>query len=69
MENDAKACYDRMAPSLILLVRRSLGLSREVCQSVGKIFRETAHHVMTQAGESKLTVVYEKESPVFGRWQ
>ena len=38
MENDAKACYDRMVPSIILLVSRSIGMSKTVCQSVGKVF-------------------------------
>ena len=55
MENDAKACYNRMVPNLILLVSRSLGMSKEVCQTVGKTFKRTAHHVMTKAGESTQT--------------
>ena len=69
MENDAKACYNRMVPNLILLVSRSLGMSKEVCQTVGKTFKRTAHHVMTKAGESKLTFGYERERPIFGSWQ
>lgn len=69
VENDAKACYDILVLHLILLVSSSLGMSEEVCQTVGKTFERTAHHVMTKAGESKLTVKYGREKPIFGSWQ
>jgi hypothetical protein len=44
-------------------------MSRTVCQSVGKVFGKTAHHVLTKAGESRLTFGYENERPIFGSWQ
>lgn len=44
-------------------------MSKEVCQSVGRVFSKTTHHVMTKAGESKLTFGYDKDRPIFGSWQ
>jgi ribonuclease HI len=69
MENDAKSCYDRMIPSLIMLISRSFGLNKNVCRTVGKTFEKTRHKVATKNGISKDSFGYTKEEPIFGSWQ
>lgn len=69
MENDAKSCYDRMFPNLFMLLSRSFGIKKSVCQSVGKTFERTRHHVTTKGGVSKRTFGYTKDKPIFGSWQ
>ena len=69
MENDAKSCYDRMVPSLIMLISRSFGLSKNVCRTVGKTFQKTKHKVATRNGISMNSFGYTKEKPIFGSWQ
>lgn len=68
MENDAKSCYSRMVPNVILLLRRSFGIRKSVCKLVGKTFERTEHHVTTKGGVSKLTFGYTKDKPIFGIW-
>ena len=50
MENDAKSCYDRMVPNLIMLISRSFGVRESVCSSVGLTFERTKHHLATKDG-------------------
>lgn len=69
MENDAKSCYDRMISSLIMLTSRSVGLSRNVCRTVGSTFAKTKHHITTWNVISKNTFGYTSEKPIFGSWQ
>ena len=69
MENDAKSCYDRMVPSLIMLMSRSFGISKGACQAVGKTFQRTRHHLATRNGISEQSFGYTKEDPIFGSWQ
>ena len=69
MENDAKSCYDRMIPSLIMLISRSFGVKASVCKAVGRTFEKTKHHVATKNGVSMSTFGYTRDEPIFGSWQ
>ena len=69
MENDAKSCYDRMVPSLILLMSCSFGISKGACQAVGKTFQRMRDHLATRNGISEQSFGYTKEDPIFGSWQ
>lgn len=66
MENDAKSCYNRMFPILIMLINRSFRLRRSVCRTVGSAFAKTKHHVTTKNGISRNTFGYTSEKPIFG---
>ena len=68
-KNDAKACYDRMVPNLIMVISRSFGISRGACRSVGKTFQKTRHHLTTKNGISKESFGYSNANPIFGSWQ
>lgn len=69
MENDAKSCYDRMVVSLIMLTSRSFGISKGMCQAVGKTFQITRHYLSTRNGISEQSFGYSQEEPIFGSWQ
>jgi hypothetical protein len=69
MENDAKSCYDRMVPSLTMLISRSFGIRKEVCKTVGRTFERTRHHIATANGISRRSFGYSPDKPIFGSWQ
>lgn len=69
MENDAKSCYDRMVPGLIMLISRSSDLSKTPAKSVGSAFEKTKHHIATKNGRPRRSFGFTKGKPIFGSWQ
>jgi hypothetical protein len=60
MDNDAKACYDRIIMSLATIVSGSYGLPRNTRKLQAKVIRAMQFHIKTALGVSR---EYYQDSP------
>ena len=69
MDDDAKACYDRIVPSLALIESRKWGVTRPTTQLTKTILHNQKFYVRTGHGISEAFYSYCKERKIFGAGQ
>ena len=69
LDNDAKACFDRIIPALTNLRSRQLGVRASACHTHAELLLKATYAVKTQAGISDKTYCHSDEDPLYGEDQ
>ena len=69
MDDDAKACYDRIVPSLALIESRKWGVTHDTNALTRKILKSQKFYVRTGHGISEAFYSYCKKQKIFGAGQ
>ena len=69
MDNDAKACYDRIICNLAMLASQYYGMPVEACQTHAKTLRAMEFHLRTALGVSEKFYKHTTTTPVHGSGQ
>ena len=69
MDDDAKACYDRIIPCLSAVDGRKWGLSYEEAVFTTKILHSQIYQIRTATGFTKETYTYSSDNPIQGAGQ
>ena len=67
--NDAKACYDRIIPTLTSLINRANGMPKSWVQTHANLLAEAKYHLKTISGISARYHTHSEEHPVYGNGQ
>ena len=66
MDDDAKACYDRVIPNLAEVESRKWGVPYKLAKYTTSILKQQKFHVKTGFGISKQFYSFEDNNPIFG---
>ena len=66
MDNDAKACYDRIVASLALIISHHFGVPEELCKTVGETLCLMEFRLRTAMGVSKQHYSHSPTTPIHG---
>ena len=66
LENDAKACYDRMVVNLASAISQAYGVPHSACKAISDTLTNMMYHVKTSAGVSEGAYSHSLETPVHG---
>ena len=66
MDNDAKACYDRIICNLAMMASQYYGMPVEACQTHAKTLKAMEFHLRTALGVSKKFYKHTTTTPVHG---
>ena len=69
LDNDAKACYDRIIPSLACLETRKWGLTHKATNLTRQIMESQKFSVKTAHGISHQTYQYQEDDQIYGAGQ
>ena len=69
MDNDAKACYDRIICNLAMLISQYFGMPSEACDMQAKTLQNMEFHLKTALGVSDEFYKHTNETPVHGSGQ
>jgi hypothetical protein len=65
-DNDAKGCYERIISGISLASVRRLGYSKNSAQTLGKLWEQLEHHILTGYGISDTTYSSTVEKLLYG---
>ena len=69
MDVDAESCYDRIVPSLAMLLLRKYGMHKNVCIVQGRTLREVQYKLKTGLGTPTSSYRHSLISPIYGTGQ
>ena len=69
MDDDARACYDRIIPSVAALESQKWGIRNDTANLTTKIIQHQKFHIRTNNGISREYYKYEDNKPIFGTGQ
>lgn len=69
IDNDAKACYDRIICNVAMLVSKYFGMTKEACQFHAKTLQQMKFKIRTAAGDSSTTYQHTAATPIHGTGQ
>ena len=70
MENDATACFDRMIPSLVMMLAlRANGVPSAITQIVGNTLANMRYKIKTKLGISNRHYSHTAANPIYGTGQ
>lgn len=69
VDNDAKACYDRIICNLAMMVSQYHGMSNRACKFHSKTLERMKFTIRTAGGDSKQSYHHTKENPIHGSGQ
>jgi ribonuclease HI len=66
---DISGCFDRIIPSIISLLNRKNGLSKQAVQMHGNTLRHAKYHLKTKFGISQSYYSHSEDTPIYGNGQ
>lgn len=69
IDNDAKACYDRIVCNLAMVVSRYFGMTERGCSFHSKTLQQMKFRIRTAAGDSQAYYRHSEETPIHGTGQ
>lgn len=69
IDNDAKACYDRIPCNLAMLVSRYFGMTQDACQFLATTLQQMKYRIRTAAGDSEAWYAHSDDTPIHGTGQ
>jgi hypothetical protein len=69
MENDVKACFDRMIPSLVMVSLRAYGIPEEIVCLLGNTLEKMRYRIKMKTGISTKYYQHSAAAPIYGTGQ
>jgi hypothetical protein len=69
MDNDAKACYDRIICNLAMLISQYYGMPQHACKTQAKTIEQMKFYIRTAIGISDESYQHTTETPIHGSGQ
>ena len=66
---DAMACYDRIIPSLAMLVSRKYGVDKSVTKANSETLRNAIYRIKTDVGLAETGYTHDNDRPIYGTGQ
>lgn len=69
VDNDAKACYDRILCNLAMIISQHFGMSNRACKTHSKTLKAMLFTIRTNGGDSDRFYCHTEDTPIHGSGQ